>query len=141
MLLILVSFCGLITCVSQHKHLLVHLSCHSITKTKQGPFTGGGRDGGVGQCAPLGKGWGGRCGLAGGGRIGRPGSLVKRGRGDGDDAAHMEGSDTGCEKMRRIVRINTSKYREVLLGIEDEGGGGGIAVGIGVDFRFQILRH
>jgi hypothetical protein len=30
--------CGLISCVSQHKHLLVHLSCHSITKTKQGPF-------------------------------------------------------------------------------------------------------
>ena len=28
------------TCVSQHKHLLVHLSCHSITKTKQGPFMG-----------------------------------------------------------------------------------------------------
>ena len=39
MLLILVSLCGLISCVSQHKHLLVHLSCHSITKTKQGPFT------------------------------------------------------------------------------------------------------
>src|SRR6185312_13873937 len=39
MLLILVSLCGLIFCVSQHKHLLVHLSCHSITKTKQGPFT------------------------------------------------------------------------------------------------------
>ena len=37
-LLILVYLCGLITCVSQHKHLLVHLSCHSITKTKQGPF-------------------------------------------------------------------------------------------------------
>ena len=37
MLLILVSLCGL-SCVSQHKHLLVHLSCHSITKTKQGPF-------------------------------------------------------------------------------------------------------
>ena len=36
MLLILVSLCGLISCVSQHKHLLVHLSCHSITKTKQG---------------------------------------------------------------------------------------------------------
>ena len=42
MLLILVSLCGLITCVSQHKHLLVHLSCQSITKTKQGPFTGPG---------------------------------------------------------------------------------------------------
>ena len=39
MLLILVSLCGLISCVSQHKHLLVHLSCHSITKTKQGPFS------------------------------------------------------------------------------------------------------
>ena len=39
MLLILVSLCGLISCVSQHKHLLVHLSCHSITKTKEGPFT------------------------------------------------------------------------------------------------------
>jgi hypothetical protein len=38
MLLILVSLCGLISCVSQHKHLLVHISCHSITKTKQGPF-------------------------------------------------------------------------------------------------------
>src|SRR6185437_15718404 len=38
MLLILVSLCGLISCVSQHKHLLVHLSCHSITKTKLGPF-------------------------------------------------------------------------------------------------------
>ena len=38
MLLILVSLCGLISCVSQHKHLLVHLSCHSITKTKQEPF-------------------------------------------------------------------------------------------------------
>ena len=38
MSLILVSLCGLISCVSQHKHLLVHLSCHSITKTKQGPF-------------------------------------------------------------------------------------------------------
>src|SRR6185295_12708704 len=38
MLLILVSLCGLIFCVSQHKRLLVHLSCHSITKTKQGPF-------------------------------------------------------------------------------------------------------
>src|SRR6185369_633436 len=38
MLLILVSLCGLISCVSQHKYLLVHLSCHSITKTKQGPF-------------------------------------------------------------------------------------------------------
>ena len=38
-LLILVSLCGLISCVSQHKHLLVHLSCHSITKTKQGPFS------------------------------------------------------------------------------------------------------
>jgi hypothetical protein len=38
MLLILVSLCGLISYVSQHKHLLVHLSCHSITKTKQGPF-------------------------------------------------------------------------------------------------------
>ena len=37
-LLILVSLCGLITCVSQHKYLLVHLSCHSITKTKQGTF-------------------------------------------------------------------------------------------------------
>ena len=36
--LILVSLCGLISCVSQHKHLLVHLSCHSITKTKLGPF-------------------------------------------------------------------------------------------------------
>src|SRR6185312_2032024 len=36
MLLILVSLCGLNSCVSQHKHLLVHLSCHSITKTKQG---------------------------------------------------------------------------------------------------------
>ena len=33
------SLCGLISCVSQHKHLLVHLSCHSITKTKQGTFT------------------------------------------------------------------------------------------------------
>ena len=33
------SLCGLISCVSQHKHLLVHLSCHSITKTKQGPFS------------------------------------------------------------------------------------------------------
>jgi hypothetical protein len=31
--------CGLISCVSQHKHLLVHLSCPSITKTKQGPFS------------------------------------------------------------------------------------------------------
>ena len=40
MLLILVSLCGLISYVSQHKHLLVHLSCHSITKTKQGPFKG-----------------------------------------------------------------------------------------------------
>ena len=39
MLHILVSLCGLISCVSQHKHLLVYLSCHSITKTKQGPFT------------------------------------------------------------------------------------------------------
>src|SRR6185295_3326853 len=39
MLLILVSLCGLISCVSQHKYLLVHLSCHSITKTKQGPFS------------------------------------------------------------------------------------------------------
>ena len=39
MLLILVSLCGLISCVSQHKHLLVHLSCHSITKTKLGPFS------------------------------------------------------------------------------------------------------
>ena len=39
MLHILVSLCGLISCVSQHKYLLVHLSCHSITKTKQGPFT------------------------------------------------------------------------------------------------------
>jgi hypothetical protein len=29
--------CGLISCVS-HNHILVHLSCHSITKTKQGPF-------------------------------------------------------------------------------------------------------
>ena len=38
MLLILVSLCGLITCVSQHKHLLVHISCHSITKTKQGSW-------------------------------------------------------------------------------------------------------
>jgi len=38
MLLILVSLYGLITCVSQHKHLLVHLSCNSITKTKQGHF-------------------------------------------------------------------------------------------------------
>ena len=38
MLLILMSLCGLISYVSQHKHLLVHLSCHSITKTKQGPF-------------------------------------------------------------------------------------------------------
>ena len=27
--------------VSQHKHLLVHLSCHSITKIKQGPFSAG----------------------------------------------------------------------------------------------------
>jgi hypothetical protein len=26
-------------CIS-HNHILVHLSCHSITKTKQGPFTG-----------------------------------------------------------------------------------------------------
>ena len=25
-------------CIS-HKHILVHLGCHSITKTKQGPFT------------------------------------------------------------------------------------------------------
>jgi hypothetical protein len=25
-------------CIS-HNHILVHLSCHSITKTKQGPFT------------------------------------------------------------------------------------------------------
>jgi hypothetical protein len=25
-------------CIS-HDHILVHLSCHSITKTKQGPFT------------------------------------------------------------------------------------------------------
>ena len=33
------SLCGLISCVSQHKHLLVHLSCHSITKTKQGSFS------------------------------------------------------------------------------------------------------
>ena len=32
------SLCGLITCVSQHEHLLVHLSCYSIIKTKQGPF-------------------------------------------------------------------------------------------------------
>ena len=39
MSLILVSLCGLISCVSQHKHLLVHLSCHSITKNKQGPFS------------------------------------------------------------------------------------------------------
>ena len=39
MSLILVSLCGLISCVSHHKHLLVHLSCHSITKTKLGPFT------------------------------------------------------------------------------------------------------
>ena len=39
MLLILVSLCGLISCVSRHKHLLVHLSCHSITKTKQVPFS------------------------------------------------------------------------------------------------------
>src|SRR6185436_1608928 len=39
MSLILVSLCGLISYVSRHKHLLVHLSCHSITKTKQGPFT------------------------------------------------------------------------------------------------------
>ena len=39
MSLILVSLCGLISCVSQHKYLLVHLSCHSITKTKQGSFT------------------------------------------------------------------------------------------------------
>ena len=38
MSLILVSLCGLISCVSHHKHLLVHLSCHSITKTKLGPF-------------------------------------------------------------------------------------------------------
>jgi hypothetical protein len=38
MLLILVSLRGLISCVSQHKHLLVYLSCHSITKTKQRPF-------------------------------------------------------------------------------------------------------
>jgi hypothetical protein len=30
--------CGLITYVSRYKHLLVHLSCHSITKTKQGPY-------------------------------------------------------------------------------------------------------
>ena len=27
-------------CIS-HKHILVHLGCHSITKTKQGPFTNG----------------------------------------------------------------------------------------------------
>ena len=40
MSLILVSLCGLILCVSQHKHLLVHLTCHSIIKTKQEPFTG-----------------------------------------------------------------------------------------------------
>jgi hypothetical protein len=26
-------------CIS-HNHILVHLSCHSITKTKQGPFSG-----------------------------------------------------------------------------------------------------
>ena len=39
MLLILMSLCGLISYVSQHKHLLVHLSCHSIIKTKQGPFS------------------------------------------------------------------------------------------------------
>ena len=38
MLLILVSLCGVISCVSQHKHLLVHLNYHSITKIKQGPF-------------------------------------------------------------------------------------------------------
>jgi hypothetical protein len=47
MLLILVSLCGLISYVSQHKHLLVHLSCHSITKTKQGPFTEEGEDDGI----------------------------------------------------------------------------------------------
>lgn len=27
-------------CVSQHKHLLVHLGSYSISKTKQGPFNG-----------------------------------------------------------------------------------------------------
>src|SRR6185312_7807633 len=43
MSLILVSLCGLISCVSHHKHLLVHLSCHSITKTKQGLSLPGGR--------------------------------------------------------------------------------------------------
>jgi hypothetical protein len=30
---------GLSTCVSQYKHILVHLGYHSITKTKLGPFT------------------------------------------------------------------------------------------------------
>jgi hypothetical protein len=30
--------CGLTTCVSSHKTPLVHLGCHSIIKTKQGPF-------------------------------------------------------------------------------------------------------
>src|SRR6185369_7973299 len=39
MSLILVSLCGLISCVSHHKHLLVHLSCHSISKTKLEPFS------------------------------------------------------------------------------------------------------
>ena len=39
MLLILMSLCGLITCISQRKHLLFRLSCHSITKIKQESFT------------------------------------------------------------------------------------------------------
>ena len=35
--------CRLITYVSHIKHILVHLGCHSITKTKQGPFSHRGR--------------------------------------------------------------------------------------------------
>ena len=54
-------------CIS-HKHILVHLSCHSITKTKQGPFREGSGHGRLGVAsAPMRPSWGGVA------RRGRPG--------------------------------------------------------------------